>query len=211
MGTYDFPRNELDFQLTHSVNNPIETQVGKGKAGDSGKLQGVLSGNSPLATVFPLTTQEDEDLFLDLLFLQVTSDSNPTGEIRGQLISIDYINQPAFTAFLNGDQANSGTFFEGAAVVAYDCESRLMEYIVLHDGVNPTDAFVVVGELSEQAQFLFSLPNVESPIYGSQFLLPAEADALYSNSMGFGIFFGTSNGTDAAVRCLLANILYLFV
>lgn len=200
VGTYDFERNELDFQLTHSVNNPLETQVGKGKAGDAGKLQGVLSGSSPLATVFPLTTQEDEDLFLDLLFLQVTSESNPTGEIRGQLVSIDYINQPAFTALLNGQQANSGTNIEGVAVVAYDCESRLMEYIVLHDGANPTDAFVVVGELGEQAQFLFSLPNVQSPIYGTQFLLPAEAEALYSNAMGFGIFFGTNNGTDAAIR-----------
>ena len=54
---------------------------------------------SPVFEAATLTVSEANDFYQDMLYLNLASVSNPSGEIRGQIITIDYIDEVCY--FLN--------------------------------------------------------------------------------------------------------------
>ena len=48
---------------------------------------------SPVFESETLTVTEANDFYQDMLYLNLASSGNPSGEIRGQMITIDYIDE----------------------------------------------------------------------------------------------------------------------
>ena len=70
---------------------------------------------------------EDQHGLADLIYLQVSSNRNPKGDIRGQLTSIDYIDSAQFTSFLSNRLPETESNATGCVIISYDCDTSLME------------------------------------------------------------------------------------
>lgn len=184
VGKYLPTDRALDFDLVHDVTQPIATEVYIGAPGSQGSLQASLPGESPLFDVLQLTRSENDALLNDLLYLNVNSQTNPLGDIRGQLVSIDYIANGAFTALLSGENANTPSPALGTAVFSYNCQTGFLEYVVMHSVDDSVSAVVFEGTSgSEAVNLLFSLESGTSPIYGVIQLLPGEETSLYNGNL----------------------------
>jgi hypothetical protein len=121
----------------------------------------------------------ESDMFHDNHYITVTSiNSQRVGEIRGQINMIDYIppGSVSFAAALGPgyfpivSTTSTTTSARGCVIIALDCKTRLMEYLVVHSVYQPFQANVHVGGPDERGTFLFSLSRAESPIYGAMIL-----------------------------------------
>ena len=83
--------------------------------------------------------QYERPLLLDdLNYATIDSVSRPAGEIRGQLISIDYLEKVDYTSRLGG--SGNAT---GCGLVSFDCDSMFVEFIVHHNLPGNTTTFLV--------------------------------------------------------------------
>lgn len=62
--------------------------------------------------------------------------------------------QGAFTSLLAGSSSGSSSPARGTAVVTYDCETAVMEYVVVHNVEDASSGAVFVGA---ENSILFSL------------------------------------------------------
>lgn len=71
----------------------------------------------------------------------------------------------------------------GCALIAYNCKSRLMEYLVMHDVPDPRGAFVGTGLAGEFGATLFAMPYDSAAIYGAVRLTGEEEFSLYTYNL----------------------------
>mmetsp|Transcript_21788 Transcript_21788/g.27769 ORF Transcript_21788/g.27769 Transcript_21788/m.27769 type:complete len:292 (-) Transcript_21788:34-909(-) len=82
-------------------------------------------------------------------------------------------------------QAEAG----GCAIVSYDCNTKIMEYLIVHDADElVTSGVIGLGEQGEFGTILDSLPTATSPIFGSIRLTNSQIHALYTNQMYFQLY-----------------------
>ena len=97
------------------------------------------------------------------MYLTVSSKANPNGDIRGQLEGVDYIETGSFTAYLTGDNniiippVESG--YRGCAVVSFNCETNVLEYLVMHNIPVSTGAALFLGEKGTAGSLFHNLPT----------------------------------------------------
>jgi len=145
------------------------------------------------------SVRSEADMFNDQHWVSVTSVNSPRiGEIRGQMNVIDYIppGSVAFAATLTSAPYAGSTppVYSGAhgcMIVSLDCESRLMEYLIVHTVYLPLSANIHAGLSGQRGSFLFSLPRSKSPIYGSMIL---EED-VYSLLINEGLYVAITSQT----------------
>jgi len=205
VGTYseNNPSREITFDLVHSVTNAqangIEIHTGApGQTGPS--IYTFDRATSPFYNSLGLTINEQTSFYSDLLYLNVASTTNPTGEIRGQMITIDYINELSFTARLDASQVVPATFSDnrGGGLFAYDCTTKILEYMIMHDIPDANGAFLGAGNMTVRGTPLFSLPASSSPIFGAIQLSLQEELFLYTSQMYVAI--SSVNYTEAEIR-----------
>jgi len=192
LATYTFfnPSRTLQMDFVHNVQNPTGVEIRLGRPGEVGPL--VYFFDDARSSVFhsvQYTVSEEEELLEDLQYLQILSDKNPNGEIRGQMIGIDYVPEIAFTSRLDGNSQvpSVNTNNRGCGLVAYNCQTRLMEYLVMHNVPNANGAFVHAAQLNQNGAVLFALDGFVSPIYGSVHLTLEEELILYTQQMYFNV------------------------
>lgn len=196
LATYAFanPDRWLSVDVVHDVVRPtgIDLRVGApNQVGD--KVATFDNFESPAFDNVQLTQREGEDLLEDILFLNIRSENNPDGDIRGQLITIDYVGVAAFTAHLTGNNVVPpvDTDNTGCAIVTFNCDTDVLDYVVFHSlDDNPSGAFLGIGGEGEQGVIIASLTDFVSPIYGSIKLNDQESFELYANRMFVGVTVG---------------------
>jgi len=203
VGTYSFwdPKRDLAVDIVHDIVNPTSAEVRQGAPGEVGPLIYTYKAQgSPLFSNVQLTVGEQTQFLEDLLYLNIKSSNNPSGEIRGQIVTIDYIEDAAFTAKLTGDQEVPplNTKVSGCAIVTYDCETRVMEYLVMHDLRGASGALVQAAPQGKSGSARFSLSRVQSPIYGEVQLTLEEEFLLYTGQLYFNLLH--PNAPTGAIR-----------
>lgn len=141
VATYSYDSRVIDIDLVHSVTATSSTQLGLGAAGQPGVPLRTYFGDSPLHPYSTLTRLETENLFEDEFYLSVLSHSNPLGDIRGQLDTIDYI-QAGFSSALSGSANGTGN-----AIFSYNCNTQVLEYVIVHSVQNVFNATMVSRQI----------------------------------------------------------------
>ena len=72
------------------------------------------------------------------------------------------------------------TLTRGAGIFAYDCETRLLEYMVFHNEANAIRASMHIASPGLEGGPVFDLARVASPIFGSRVLSLEEELLLYT-------------------------------
>mmetsp|Transcript_4558 Transcript_4558/g.16035 ORF Transcript_4558/g.16035 Transcript_4558/m.16035 type:complete len:557 (+) Transcript_4558:115-1785(+) len=188
LATYEFanPERWLSIDVVHDVVRPTGIELREGESNQVGSLVSTFDEfTSPAFDNVQLTQHEGERLVEDLLFLNIRSEQNPDGDIRGQLITIDYIGVAAFTAHLTGGKVVPpvDTDHSGCAIVTYDCENDVMDYVIFHSLNNANAAFLGIGDENDGGVLIAGLSTGASPIYGSIKLSDEESFQLYSSNM----------------------------
>lgn len=192
LGTFTFydPARTFQVDFVHNVIEPTGVEIREGIPGTVGPLiYCFIDASSSVFHSVEYTIIEERELLADLQYIQILSENNPNGEIRGQLIAIDYIPNIAFTARLSGGEEvpDVSTSSKGCGIVAYNCETRVLEYLVQHNVANPTGAFIHAAERGDNGAALFSLSNHVSPIYGAVQLTLEEELFLYTQQLYFNV------------------------
>eukprot|EP01094_Clydonella_sp_ATCC50884_P014168 TRINITY_DN2450_c0_g1_i2.p1 TRINITY_DN2450_c0_g1~~TRINITY_DN2450_c0_g1_i2.p1 ORF type:complete len:557 (+),score=126.41 TRINITY_DN2450_c0_g1_i2:178-1671(+) len=189
VATYkDFdPLRSVTPTVLHNVDEPISAQHREGAFGVVGQsLYRFKRYESPMRREsYSLTVGEERDIFDDEHYIVVNSRKNPDGAVRGQWEAIDPYPEVAFTARLEGVQLTPpvNTRSRGAALFTYNCENRLLEYMVFHNADGAFKASMHVGGPGETSAALWDLARVQSPIFGSRVLKPDEEFVLYQQRM----------------------------
>lgn len=181
LATYSInsPDRYMEIDVVHDVIDPIALDMQKGEADDIGPLvYSFPTFTSPSFDTVDLTYTENDQFLQDLYYVNLPSSSNPTGDIRGQLDTIDYIYSVSFTTRLEGN----GTEATGCGLFVYHCDQRILEYVI-HHSIQEGDVTGFIGFKDGQFIPLFSLPRGESPVYGSEILTEEEALALYNGNL----------------------------
>jgi len=179
LGSYDYQRNSLIFDLVHDVTSAQSTNLGMAPLGRVGPIIDTFEGDSPIFPIAITSASETANLFSDSLYLDIRSRSNPRGDIRGQFITIDYIHA-GWTALFPGD---------GAALLSYNCDTRMLEYVIVHD-ISANG-----GDLRTDSTN-YPLPGrAQSPLYGSQLLSPENEEDLFDDRLQLRI-----NGSPASIE-----------
>ena len=147
-------------------------------------------GNVAYGTV-QLSLSEEDAIYEDLLYLNVPSTANPTGDIRGQLITIDYIEEGAFTAEILGQYVQPSavsTENVGCGIVTYNCDTKVMEYLLMHSIEEPSGAIIGIGAANELGAVFETLETSISPIFGSVRLTNEQVHALYTEQFFFQVY-----------------------
>mmetsp|Transcript_127592 Transcript_127592/g.190188 ORF Transcript_127592/g.190188 Transcript_127592/m.190188 type:complete len:593 (-) Transcript_127592:76-1854(-) len=189
VGTYSTQNRELAFDIVHSVQQPLTSglEIRQGAAGIVGPLvYSFKNAQSPSFQTVQYTINEESDFFKDLHYINVLSNRNPTGEIRGQIVTIDYIDELSFTVRMDADQVIPGPVESnnrGVGLFAYHCDTKILEYVLMHNVPDALGAFIGAAPLGEPGITLFSLTTGASPIYGALQLRQEEELLLYSRSL----------------------------
>jgi CHRD domain len=153
-------------RATHTLSGTVEVDgvsatlahIHAGAAGAAGAvvLPLTLAAGQP-ATLAPTVLSEDQLQSLDAggLYVNVHSDANPTGEIRGQL------GRDVFTARLSGDQETTPVASAGSGLgfVALDPITRQLTGEVEVDGFDSTVAHIHAGAFGSNGAVLIELED----------------------------------------------------
>jgi len=185
VGTYSFynPRRLMSINLQHNVLNPTAVEIRVAQAGRVGPLVTRLrNAVAPVIDSYQLTVGEEIEFFDDDFYIQVLSKANPNGEIRGQFAPMDSGPDAAFTTRLNGQNQNPPTLSSavGCGLFTYDCQTRLFEYLIIHNVPAATSAIVEQAINGSTGTTLFGLSRAQSPIFGFRYLSLEEEFLLYS-------------------------------
>lgn len=188
LGTYSWfdPKREAAFDICHDVDDAFEAEIGHGVPGLPGsQVYEFRSALPPIIEELTYTIQEEIELLAGYQYVQVYNAANRQGAVRGQLKMVDPIPEVALTGRLDSQQAGNGeaSFARGCALISYDCSTRTLEYLVVHDVASPISAQIRAAPPGSRGAILFSLSTAESPIYGSKVLSAAEEYLLYAQQM----------------------------
>lgn len=194
LGTYSAfdPPQLLTINVIHTVVDSTYLDVATGIPGAVGPIgYSFIMEESPAYDSMTLSIDEQENFIDDLIYLNLLSRKNPNGEIRGQLISIDYPESVGFTSRLaplnNVDSDNSG-----CGIFSYDCDSKLFEFIVMHTIRDSVSVNIGFGAEGENGAILYSVNSRNiSAVYGSRYLTYEEVYYLYTYQL-----FVTVSSTD---------------
>ena len=75
------------------------------------------------------------------------------------------------------------TSSRGGGLFAYNCATKVLEYLIMHNVAGATGAFIGNGVKDEAGTPLFSLSNSQSPIFGSVLLSLQEELFLYTRGL----------------------------
>jgi len=203
VGTYSYynPRRLMAINLQHNVLNPTAVEIRAGSPGLVGPLVTRLrTAVAPVIDSFQLTVGEEVEFLDDEFYIQVLSQANPNGEIRGQVLPIDSGPQAAFTSRLNGQNENPPTLSSavGCAIFTYDCSSQLFEYLVFHNVQSATSAIIEQAVNGSTGAALFGLSRAQSPIFGFNYLSLEEEYLLYSLQLYVNII--STNNPQGEIR-----------
>lgn len=134
--------------------DPIYTLTIADGSGATGSLVG---------TIEDVGSAEEGYLEDGTLYVNIHTNANPNGEIRGQIVSL----ADSFNAKLDGAQESpaSGSENEGEATISYDAETGLVSVKVEHDVDTPTAAHIHgPAPKGENADPVFTFDDASSPI-----------------------------------------------
>jgi len=187
------PLRQANYDVCHDVVDPTYTVVGRGVP--NLPMQYVFNFRDvdvPIHGKFDYTINEAHELFTGYQFTQVYSESNPQGAVRGQLSQIDPIPRVTVTGRMDANQVGiDDSTARGCILVAYDCPTRTMEYLVFHSVSQPIRFEARAAPPGFSGPLLFSIDGsakTRSPLYGSKVLTEEEEWILYAEQMYFQLY-----------------------
>eukprot|EP01095_Lingulamoeba_sp_RSL-Kostka_P003451 TRINITY_DN14426_c0_g1_i1.p1 TRINITY_DN14426_c0_g1~~TRINITY_DN14426_c0_g1_i1.p1 ORF type:complete len:697 (+),score=224.99 TRINITY_DN14426_c0_g1_i1:30-2093(+) len=204
LATYSFhsPLRELAFDIVHDVTDVTSIEILEGAPNEVGDyIHDLDRKESPVFSEFQLTITENKKFLSDLTYINILSLQNPTGDIRGQLETIDYISGVSFTSRINEDGAivNSGfgNNFIAQAFLIYNCDTRVLQYVIMHNIPSNSVSRVFFGIGLENVNgveaFAYEGSLMTSPIVGSRRLTSVEEIRLYTDEMFIAITLVNGN------------------
>jgi len=188
VGTFSFtsPARKFIVNLVHSVSRPSQhgIQIHNGRRGQVGPMLYNFQHDYPLN--YRTTISEMHEFLHDLQYMNIASFDHPSGEIRGQLVTIDYIPEVAFTSRLSSEgvvPAVTASRNRGCALFSFNCETHTLEYLIMHDIPDARFGFIGVGEPGAVGISLFSLNRGASPITGAIQLTTRDEVLLYARQL----------------------------
>lgn len=205
------PKQTLEMRMVHDVVevSNIELRVGAAtKVGE--RIYTFSKKQSPVSDHLRLGENEENEFFQDLFYFNLPSEDNPSGDIRGQVITTDYFYGAAFTTYMDGDSVipDANTASTGVAVVSYHCDTNLMEYFIMHNVDDAVAAFAFEGGPNTNGPIQFSLDNFRSPTYGSHVLNEEQEYALYTEQLYLSII--SNQFPNGEIRGTLTSFDYDF-
>lgn len=140
MATYDKNSNKLNYTITYSGVTPTAMHLHKGAVGVAGGVEQEVPGpySSGMTGTLTLTATQETDLLANNLYLNVHSAAVPGGEIRGQVVTENFVVLSNIK--LSGKQelpSNSSTA-TGVFSGLYDKTTKKVTYTVSITGATPT-------------------------------------------------------------------------
>eukprot|EP01095_Lingulamoeba_sp_RSL-Kostka_P011705 TRINITY_DN452_c1_g1_i1.p1 TRINITY_DN452_c1_g1~~TRINITY_DN452_c1_g1_i1.p1 ORF type:complete len:556 (-),score=197.91 TRINITY_DN452_c1_g1_i1:96-1739(-) len=179
---------EVEFDIMHNVINAVRIEVGTGNVGVPGEQSFFFTSiASPLFDSTKYTVNEEEQLLEGLQYIQIISESNRAGEIRGQIYQVDPVPDISFTGRMDGEQTNVKTNSRGCILVSYDCDTNIMEYLIFHNLEQTLNGFARIAPPGSTGEIAFQLAGTNSPIYGKEELSNTIEFLLLSQHMYFEI------------------------
>lgn len=159
--------SELSLYVVHDIASPLDGHVHTGAPCVSGPVAfGFTSPASPISETWALTPTDLTNLINGDLYVNIHTNDNPSGEIRGQIVQSDL----RLLYNLDEAQANmgagTGSFASGFGVATLNATADTLSMTITHDVADPIDAHIHLGApgVSGAVQFPFASPN--SPITG---------------------------------------------
>jgi len=174
IANFDAAARRLDLNAIHDVTRPLSLEIRTGGTGEIGRLEDTLPGTSPLHQSQPFTRTETDSLLAQAIYLNVPSQNNPLGDIRGPLTAINSIEEGSYSSVLVD---GAGTP-RGVAIFSLNCVDYMLQYSIYHNVSNVQSAYISVGNNT----VLYSLPTM-SPALGRVQMLPNEVASLVDGEL----------------------------
>ena len=190
VGNFDTSVRRLDLSVVHDVTRPTALEIRTGLSGEVGGLAASLPSTSPLNQAVSFTRSQTEALLDGSMYLNVPSQNNPLGDIRGPLVAINSIEEGSYSTVLadvNGQP-------RGMAIFSLDCVNYQLQYAIYHNVSDIQSAYISVGNDT----ILYSLPT-PSPIFGRIQMLPSEVASLVDGELTLTLRSTSYYGGDNTV------------
>jgi len=211
--TYDTATRQLDWTVNYrGLSSPVNAAHIHG-AGGKGVIAGVLVPftvtASPITGSATITAQQEADMLAGLWYVNIHTDNNPGGEIRGQMARIQ---GTAYHAPMDGIQAGTpgapnATPGSGDGTITFDPSTLQLTWSLAYSNLtSPVSAahFHGPGQPFEVAPI--EVPSATgNPATGSMTLTPALAAQFVNGFMYFNIHTGNFPGGEIRGQAIEAD------
>jgi hypothetical protein len=179
---------ELTVSCTHNLPDPIASHIHLGLPGQPGPiLLPFENGDSPIQGRFDLTAEQVAYYAAGALYVNVHTDTNPSGEIRGQIVP--RVPRDAASLRFAGDASQETGKVESDAVARcraiYNARSGDNELRVIcgHDVDMPIAAHIHQAPPGEPGDIIFPFDDPASPLDQTFVLANADVVDLFSGNL----------------------------
>jgi len=180
----------LDLNIIHDVTRPLSLEIRTGGTGEIGRLEDTLPRTSPLHQPQPFTRSETESLLAQTIYLNVPSQNNPLGDIRGPLTAINSIEEGSYSTVL----LDGAGMPRGVAIYSLNCVDYFLQYAIYHNVSDVQSAYISVGNNT----VLYSLPTT-STIFGRVQMLPNEVASLVDGDLVLTLLGDFNNDVNSTI------------
>ena len=152
-------RTLLSYMVTHTILLPLSTQLHLGLAGEAGAMMLPLTNSGGLTIgTSGLTPEQARAIVEGRTYVNITSSSFPSGELRGQVVQP---GEAVYTARLSADQENPPNAVESSGVAEFlvDPTANRLRFVVHTAGMAmpPTGAHIHTGAAGINGPVLIDL------------------------------------------------------
>lgn len=132
MVTYDKTSNKMDYTITYSGVTPTAMHFHKGAVGVAGGVEQEVPGpySSGMMGTLTLTADQETDLLANGWYLNVHSATSPGGEIRGQVVTENFVVLSNITLSGKEEVPSNSSTATGVFNGLYDKTTKKVTYTV---------------------------------------------------------------------------------
>mmetsp|Transcript_13193 Transcript_13193/g.19891 ORF Transcript_13193/g.19891 Transcript_13193/m.19891 type:complete len:348 (+) Transcript_13193:27-1070(+) len=199
----DKKTRQLSFNINHNVQGALAAHVHVAPKGENGDvIIAFETATSPIQGSLEITDDIAERLVRDECYVNIHTEANPEGEIRGQILleTIEAIAKGVIV--LDGAQQvppNNETDFTGDGTIFFSNFTDVMTYEIFHDVDEPTMGHIHIGEAGTNGGVVHEFASPQSPIIGNWTGIQGQNEvALLGNGLYVNIH--TEENPDGEIR-----------